>query len=465
MSVLMSVLAAVAVPHPPLIFPEVGQGQEQKIEATIDAYRQAMRFVAEYKPDTVIVVSPHTTVYTDYFHISPGAKAEGDFTAFRAPDVKLTVSYDTEFVQELENMCKSQGFPCGTAGEKLPQLDHATLIPLRFLNEVWPNYKVVRIGQSGLSNAMHYRLGQMINTVVGKLGRRAVFIASGDLSHKLLPEGPYGFAAEGPEFDKRITADLAKGDFMDILNFDPQFCNKAAECGYRSFVMMAGALDGKAVKSQLLSYEGPYGVGYGVATFAVTGNDITRRFGEKYAAQNAEALAARKHEEDPYVRLARLTVETYVRKGMLAMFPDDLPTEMLTKRAGVFVTLKEHGELRGCIGTIAPVQHDIALEILQNGISACSKDPRFTPVRPDELDDIVYSVDVLLPPENIDSIDALDAKTYGVIVTNGDRRGLLLPDIEGVDTPAQQIAIAKQKAGIEPHEPVALQRFKVERHH
>ena len=133
--------------------------------------------------------------------------------------------------------------------------------------------------------------------------------------------------------------------------------------------------------------------------------------------------------------------------------------------AGTFVSLHRHGHLRGCIGTIAPMQPNVAQEIIGNAISAASRDPRFLPVTPDELADLEISVDVLDEPETIASIDDLDVKEYGVIVERGLRRGLLLPNLEGVDTPQEQVAIALSKAGIQPRERYAMQRFRVTRYH
>ena len=141
-----------------------------------------------------------------------------------------------------------------------------------------------------------------------------------------------------------------------------------------------------------------------------------------------------------------------------------LPEELLTSRAGAFVSVHEGGALRGCIGTIGPTRATLAEEIIGNAISAATQDPRFSPIRPEELPMLEISVDVLGEPEDIDSEEELDVKRYGVIVTNGGRRGLLLPDLEGVDTVRQQVQIAKQKAGIQPHENVRLQRFEVIRH-
>ena len=167
------------------------------------------------------------------------------------------------------------------------------------------------------------------------LGRRAVFVASGDLSHKLRDDGPYGFAPEGPEFDRQITEAMAEGDFLRFLTVDPGLCDRAAECGLRSFQIMAGALDGLAVESKLLSYEGVTGVGYGVATFAVTGPDENRRFGKRCAELERARLAEKKASEDPWVRLARMSLETFVKTGKrLEQLPDDLPAEMTGQAAG-----------------------------------------------------------------------------------------------------------------------------------
>lgn len=170
-------------------------------------------------------------------------------------------------------------------------------------------------------------------------------------------------------------------------------------------------------------------------------------------------------EIDPHVKLARLSVEMFVNERRVAEIPADTPAELLEQRAGAFVSLHSHGQLRGCIGTISAVCANLAEEIIQNGISACSRDFRFNPVRPDELDYLEYSVDVLGAAEAIESADQLNPARYGVIVTKGWQRGLLLPNLEGIDTVAEQVAIAKRKAGIAvDDDDVQLERFEVVRH-
>jgi AmmeMemoRadiSam system protein A len=169
-------------------------------------------------------------------------------------------------------------------------------------------------------------------------------------------------------------------------------------------------------------------------------------------------------EHHPVVKLARETIEAYVRKRTVAGAPKALPPEM-EQQAGVFVSLHKGGMLRGCIGTIQPQQSNVALEVIQNAISAATRDPRFPPVQASELPRLEISVDILQPAEPIASMEQLDPKRYGVIVQSGWRRGLLLPDLEGVDTPEYQVEIARRKAGIGPHEPVELYRFEVKRYH
>lgn len=464
----MAILGAYMVPHPPLIIPEIGKGTERAIQSTVDAYRKAGEEIGGRKPDTIVVISPHQIMYADYFHISPGDSAEGDFGQFGAGQVKFHVAYDTDFVEELCRQAEGQGLAAGTLGVRGSQdrrLDHGTMVPLYFVNQYLDHYKLVRIGLSGLPLAAHYKLGQCIQKTAEILNRNVAVIGSGDLSHKLKEDGPYGFQKEGPEYDSRIMDVMGRGAFGELLDFSEDFCDRAAECGHRSFTVMAGALDRLAVNGDRLSYEGPFGVGYGICTYQVSGVDPDRDFLGQYERKERERLAALRAGEDEYVKLARGTIDTYVRTGKIPAVPAELSKDLYRRRAGTFVSIKEDGRLRGCIGTVQAACTCLAEEIMQNAVSACSRDPRFPPIEPVELDRLVISVDVLGEPERIDSPDQLDVKRYGVIVTNGTRRGLLLPDLEGVDHVRQQIAIARQKAGIGEDEEINLERFEVIRHH
>ena len=499
----MPVLAGWLVPHPPLIFPEVGRGKQNEIAATVAAYRRFGEEIAEAGAETVVIISPHAQMYADYFHVSPGSGAHGDMRRFGARDVDVEAVYDEEFARALEFACESTGFPAGAQGERDKSLDHGTSIPVRFINEAFykgsrigltagsadcrtapegghchsdaapdegaicgmaPRY--VRIGVAGLPLAAHYRLGQLIAEAAEHLGRRAVVVASGDLSHKLDGEGPYGYAPEGPEFDKAIREIAGTADFSRLLSMDGAFCEKAGECGHRPLVVMAGALDKKAVAPELYSYEGPFGVGYGIARFSVTGDDEGRAWLDRYLEKERENAEERNRNESPHVALARQTVESYVKTGRMYKAPEPLAEELAETRAGVFVSIKKQGELRGCIGTISPVTGCVGEEIRANAVSAATRDPRFDAIGEDELPFLQYSVDVLAPAEPVESEDALDPARYGVIVSLGGRRGLLLPDLDGIDDAETQVSIAMRKAGIAEKDrgKVKLERFEVIRH-
>ena len=461
----MPIIAAYMVPHPPMIVPAVGRGSEAQVEATTRAYERVADEIAGLEPDTIIISSPHSIMYQDYFHISPGEEAHGDFGGFGAPQVRFDEEYDTELVDVICGLAEAVEFPAGLLGERDPSLDHGTMVPLYFIRQKYEGGRILRIGLSGQPLTDHYFLGQIIQEAVNRVGRRAVYIGSGDLSHKLQEYGPYGFVPEGPEYDARIMDVCSRGAFGELFDFDENFCSKAAECGHRSFTIMAGALDGVAVEAEQLSHEDITGVGYGICTFHPKGEDESRQFLKQYREKTAAELAARAEASDEYVRLARKSLENYVIYGTTIEVPEGLPAELTENRAGAFVSLHKDGNLRGCIGTIAPVRDSLAEEIIENAVSACSRDPRFPAVSADELKWLDISVDVLGEPEPIESAEELDVKRYGVIVTSGGRRGLLLPDLEGVDTPEQQIDIARRKAGIGAGERFSLERFEVIRHH
>lgn len=460
----MSIKNTFIVPHPPLIIREIGRGQEIKIEKTIKAYNNIAKMIGELKPDTIVVTTPHSIMYSDYIHISPGKGAKGDFGEFGEPDVKFEAFYDKEFVNKLTELAEKDEIPVGTMGERKKSLDHGTMVPLYFVNKYYTDYKLVRIAISGLSFIEHYNLGKCIAKAAKELNRNVVLIASGDLSHALKDEGPYGYAEEGPIFDKEITEAMDIGNFMKFLSLNEEFSEAAAECGLRSFIIMAGTLDGKDVNSKLLSYEGPYGVGYAVASFEATGINEKRYFGAIYDDEEKNRLKSIMENEDEYVSLARNTLENYVLNHEMIYKPDNLSEEMTKNRAGVFVSLKLNGLLRGCIGTISATTESIADEIIQNAISAGLEDPRFNPVTKKELYKIQYSVDVLKEAEPITAMNELDTKKYGVIVKKGRKSGLLLPNLEGIDTPEKQVSIALKKAGINPDDSYSMERFEVVRH-
>lgn len=441
----MPLVGAYIVPHPPIIIPDIGRGEEQKIIKTINAYQQISRDIAEKKPDTIIISSPHFQGYFDYMKINSDKTIKGNLKNFGC-DLSIEIESDVELINSLEKILKMNDFPAGTYGSRNNTLDHGSFIPLYFINQMYKNYKLILISLSGLSLKSHYDFGTLISDAISKSEKKIVYIASGDLSHKLKSDGPYGYAKEGEDFDKKFINAIVNDRLNDLLKFDEKFLRKAAECGLRSFVILAGLLNKFEYNSNLLSYEGPFGVGYAV---------VSIELGERILAQE---------KNDPYIKLAKSTLETYIKTGKKIEKTNDLPEEMINERAGVFVSLKKFGQLRGCIGTMVPTTSSIADEIIQNSISSGTRDPRFKPVKESELEYLEYSVDVLTKPVVVSNLNELDPKKYGVIVTYRSRSGLLLPDLDGVDKVEQQIQIALRKANISEEENYLIEKFEVIRH-
>jgi len=430
----MSVIGCFVLPHPPIILHDIGHGEEQAIIKTIESFQSIAKMIGHLKPDTIILSSPHSPFLKDHFFISSMDTEEGTLEKFGANQIGIKMRCDTDFVEALCEINKN------VIKTRIPvPLDHGVIIPMSFVLQETQNFKFVRLGLSGLDRHEHIQLGQQINTIAQDLNRRIVFIASGDMSHRLKADGPYGLHPSGPKFDHKITELLSKGHLEALSRLDPDLCDEAAECGYRSLLIMSGVLKDLTFSSKLESYEDVFGVGYACASF------IPQR--------------------DPYVDLAQKAIRSIILEQIVLKVPVHTPQELLNTKAGVFVSIHKQGRLRGCIGTISPTKPNVAQEIITCAIWASTEDYRFSPIRTDELDQLEVHVDVLGPAEDIESPDQLDPKRYGVIVSKGHRKGLLLPDLDGVDSVQQQVSIALQKGGISDHEEYHLQRFEVIRHH
>ncbi len=458
-------------PHPPLIIPEIGRGEENGAADTIKAVMKAAEDIKNDAPSTIIVTTPHGPVFQDYIHISMQDKLIGDMSRFGANDIRFEFENNLSLAKAISSYADAVHIPAGGLSEELSarykiskNLDHGALVPLYFIKKMYGSFKLVHISISGLSFEEQYRFGKCIAKAVAQSDERVVFLASGDLSHRLTNEGPYGYSEYGKLFDDMLIESLKKLDVERLITTDENFCENAGECGLRSFIMMFGALDGYDLEPEVYSYEGPFGVGYSVARFSIGGKNPERQILDKLEFKNKREMQNIRENEDQYVKLARQTIETYIKEDRIIDIPQNIPGDLIRNRAGTFVSLKKSGQLRGCIGTIEPTKDNIAEEIMRNAISSATEDPRFNPVTEDELDKLVYSVDVLMPAEDIKSIDELDVIKYGVIVRNGRKSGLLLPNLDGVYTPEQQVSIALQKAGIRANENYTMQRFEVIRH-
>ena len=261
------ILRAYAVPHPPIILPEIGRGEEKDIARTTAAFQRMSREIAELQPDTIILSSPHAPFFADGFFILGGDREKGDLSAFGRAGVREEVAVDKSFADALREALLRRALSASVMSLGRRGLDHGTLIPLRFIHQQYRQFRLVLIGLSMLAGTTHRETGRAVAQVSEKLGRRAVYIASGDLSHVLKEDGPYGFKPQGPAFDAEIVRIFNEGDLEALFTMEPAMLEEAAECGLRSFQMMAGALDGRSFEAELYSYEGTFGVGYAVASF------------------------------------------------------------------------------------------------------------------------------------------------------------------------------------------------------
>lgn len=429
--------------------PEVGRESLGRVIDSIDAMAELTKRLIDSGAESVIVISPHAPLEADSFVAYDGPEVVGDFSHFSAPDTYFTAKVDVELLASIKETAAAEGYEVLNLGSH--DLDHGTAVPLYFLFRNGWEGKVVTLGYSFLSNEDHLRFGSCIKRAVDRVGRRVAFIASGDLSHRLKPHAPAGYNPDAHVFDEQVVDALRSNAPQQISRIEHGLRRLAGECGYRSMLVAIGASSDLPLSCEVLSYEAPFGVGYLVAQLT-----------NQPRVSEREQPLANDYLDPP--ALARQAVESYIRHGEI-LDPRGFEQGLLGGPAPCFVSLKTlDGDLRGCIGTIEPGRDTLAQEIVANAISAATNDPRFDPVRIQELPNLKYSVDVLFPPEET-ALEALDPNVFGVIVEDqsGARRGLLLPAIPGITDAKHQVEIAARKGGISPGEPIKLWRFKVER--
>lgn len=395
--------------HAPIVVPAVGGPESARCAHTTRAMREVAARAVASLPDRLVLISPHSPRRRGTFSAWSG-RHRGDLGDFRAPQVAIDLPDAPEVAQHLNLSLVAAG-----------SLDHGAIVPLAFLGDAgWSGPTAIL--SLAIDGGNLVELGRAIAALPG----RTAVIASGDMSHRLVPGAPSGYHPDAAAFDRAFVDALRHDRWQQAIEV-PNREIAAEDVVDTTLIAMAAA--GDPSYAEVLSYEGPWGVGY------------------------TEAILYDPH--PPLYAVARATIRAHVTEVPYRPPSDARPA------AGVFVTLHRHGALRGCIGTITATQATLLDEVTAMAIEAATADPRFPPVTVDELDDLDVDVSVLQPPEPIDTIDALDPKQYGVIVTHGGRRGLLLPDIDGIDTALQQVAIARRKAGIAPGTDVALQRFRV----
>ncbi len=419
-------------PHPPIVIPEVGRGREREAEQTIRGFEGLRRLTGSNTPDFILLLSPHAP-FGGGITFSAAETYAGDFSMFGAPVPKYNFGGAMERTRGLAEKL-SEEFPVFLEEKQHITLDHGALVPLAslFSGKKAGRVKLVLANPIGLSLEQAYGLGQALAGFEDTASW--ALVSSGDLSHRVSPDAPAGYSPAGAPFDKKVTEAFKKNTALELLSLSPREIEAAGECGLRSALIFLGL--GKERGTVLLSYEAPFGVGYAVAYASLhAAPDLARSVISRVFEKNG----------DPPVKEA----ERFLR------FPE------LREKSACFVSLKKNGDLRGCIGTIFPRSGSLAMEICENAIAAAFHDPRFPPLSRDELDTVSISVDILSTPEQITGIEELNPSKYGVVVEKNGARGVLLPDLEGVETVEQQLSIAARKAGITTLQGALISRFSV----
>lgn len=264
------------MPHPPVMVPEVGKDELSRIRNTVEAAEQASEALKNGGPQTIVLITPHGPVFEDAAAVSVHPRLRGSLAAFGVPDVALAFETDGLLVRHILRKAERLGINIVELTDDLAktyrfslQLDHGALIPLYYLHKAGFKGQLVHISMGLLPYEEMYTFGKAVQAAIGMMDKRVAVIASGDLSHRLTEDAPAGYNPRGAEFDRLVVDALANLDVKALLNLDPKLIEEAGECGLRPACFLMGVLGGLEAKAQVLSYEGPFGVGYAVASFTV----------------------------------------------------------------------------------------------------------------------------------------------------------------------------------------------------
>ncbi|MEG2194731.1 MAG: AmmeMemoRadiSam system protein A [Terrisporobacter sp.] len=454
------------MPHPPIMIPEIGCGKEKEIINTINACNKIGEEIFKKDIDTIVIITPHGNVFRDGVCIAYEDRIKGDLGKFGAFDVAYDLEINKNLTRKIIDNCNESNIPVIELTKDREELyniklelDHGALVPLYYVLKE-KEYRIVHITYGMLTPLELYKFGMQIKKSIDENNERAVIIASGDLSHKLKEGGPYEYSEYAKKFDNSLLNILEKGNVSELFNMDENLIMEASECGLRSVYILMGTLDEKEIKGDILSYEGPFGVGYAAIRFNTSNSESLYN---TLIWNKEEEHRNKLKEGNPYTKLARSNLDNYFKSGISLRVSDIKDEKLLKERRGVFVSLKIKGILRGCIGTITPTTECIGVEIIKNSLSAAFNDPRFPRLREEELLECSISVDILDKAEKC-NLEDLNPENYGVIVSSQGKRGLLLPNLEGIDDAKTQVEIAMEKGNISPFEDYELERFKVTRY-
>lgn len=265
----MALVYGCVVPHPPIMVPEVGRGREREISATLEAMARVRDELERCRPEALLVISPHGVMHEDAMGVLNGPFSFGSLDLWGAAGITFEFDNSSELVQALTEEAEAQGLPLRSIAEEAYELDHGITAPLYFLRPAVESAPLVPLAFSWLPLQRHIDFGRVIRQAAQRSGKRTALVASGDLSHRLTPGAPAGFSPLGHVFDKEVCSAVAALDAGALVNMDPGLITAAGECGLRSIVILLGAVEGLAERAEVLSYEGPFGVGYLAASVEI----------------------------------------------------------------------------------------------------------------------------------------------------------------------------------------------------
>jgi AmmeMemoRadiSam system protein A len=435
----MSISCAVLMCHAPIVIPQIAGNQAGHCRTTTEAMRETARALVAHEPSLIVLISPHAPRRPRSIGITFDGTLSGDFERFGHAQVALELRGAPDAAQLIAEKAHAEGISTHALAGRA--LDHGSMVPLFFVYEAGYRGAIVVTSLPYPGTEIEAALGHALREASRESVQRWAILASGDMSHRLTRDAPAGFAPRAREFDRGFTYALRHGDLRSAISADPELVELAAEDVVQSTAVAAAAVQYRAQGTRVFAYEAPFGVGYLEAL--LFSQDATR--GKLDAPP------------DVLVEIALQAISCALRGD--AYTPPVLAPPWNEARA-VFVTLRSpSGELRGCIGRTEPRFATLSEEVADCAVSAATRDARMPSVRAEELASLSVEVSVLGDPERIEDVTQLDPQRYGVVVEQGALRGVLLPEVEGVDSAERQLQIALRKAGIAAHSRYNVSRF------
>lgn len=442
----MAIPCSVLMCHAPIVIPDVAGHRARQCAETTRAMSDIASRICAHGPDVVVLVSPHAPRHTTRWGICTQSPLTGNFGRFGADHIGVTVpgaplaaARVTPIARDLRLTTRE------IAGDNL---DHGALVPLYFLRQAgWDGPTLlIALPQSGTKT--EERMGQAIARAAEQAGERWVILASGDMSHRLNPNAPAGYHPLAKEFDRTFKARIDAGDLRGACSIEAGLREIAAEDVIDSVAVAAGAVGYRSQGYRSYAYEGPFGVGY---LEAVLHEESPPNSGAHDYSENR-----------PWPMMLQIAREAILaRITHNAYRPPVLPKPWNAPQ-GVFVTLRRaDGGLRGCIGHVEPLFSGLSEEVADCAAAAATQDTRFARVSPSELPQISIEVSLLSRPEPVLDMSDLDPKRYGLVVSSGRARGVLLPNVPEVNTVEDQLRIAAAKGQLPPGRPWVIERFEV----